>query len=240
MDLTSSPAAHAPSETNAAERQAQLIEMSARMERVREEERAMLARELHDDIGGTLTALKLTIARLRSHAGNAPIKPELDEMSALLDGAAVSTQRIIRALRPGILDQGLVAALRFEAAEFQRRNGVVCNFHSNRERLDVPKGQGVAVYRVCQEALTNVAKHAQATVVEIQLHRDGDGLSLEVIDNGRGFEASRAGGPDTFGLLGMRERAKSYGGWVQIDSTVGRGTTVMLSVPLRRAQDIRP
>lgn len=222
------------------ERQAQLVELSTRMERVREEERAMLARELHDDIGGTLAALKLVVSRMRKHAGNAALKPELDEMLSLLDHANGATQRVIRALRPGILDQGLVAALDWEARQFQRRTGIVCNFRANRTQVDVPKGQGVTVYRVCQEALTNAAKHAAASVVDIQLHRDGEGISLEVIDNGHGFDPAIANANESFGLVGMRERAKSYGGWIEIDSAPGRGTTVMLSIPLRRAQDARP
>ena len=221
-------------------KEAELREFSARLERMREEERAMLARELHDDIGGTLAALKMVIARLRKHAGNAHIKSDLDEMRSLADAATRATQNIIHELRPGILDQGLVAAIEWEAREFQRRTGVACNFRSNRDKLDVPKGQGVAVYRICQEALTNVAKHAEARVVEIQLHRDGNGLTVEVTDDGRGFDPARVPAPDSFGLVGMRERARAYGGWVELNSTAGRGTTVMLSLPLRRAQDQRP
>lgn len=219
---------------------AQLLEWSARIENAREEERAMLARELHDDIGGTLAALKIVVARVQKRGADAALKAELGEMTALLDNASVATQRIIRALRPGILDQGLVVALEWEAKEFQRRTGIVCNFRSNRSLVDVPKGQGVTVYRVCQEALTNVAKHAAASVVEVQLHRDGDGITLEISDNGRGFDASQSAPTDSWGVRGMQERARSHGGWLQIDSTAGRGTTVMLSIPLRRAQDARP
>jgi len=199
----------------------------------------MLARELHDDIGGTLTALKLVVARLRKQAFNAPIRAELDEMVGLVDEATDSAHRIIRALRPGILDQGLVAALRWESTEFQRRNGIACNFRCNRSTLDIPKGQGVAVYRVCQEALTNITKHAGASVVEVTLHRDNEGLSLEVADNGRGFDRTVIP-HESFGLLGMEERAKSFGGWLEVNSAPGRGTVVMLSIPLRRAHDTRP
>lgn len=220
--------------------EAELRDFAQRVERVREDERMMLARELHDDVGGTLAAIKMIVQRLRKHAGNAPIKSELDEMSSLTDSASRAIQDVIRTLRPGLLDQGLVAALEWEAREFQRRTGVVCNFHSNRPTLDIPKGQGVALYRIGQEALTNIAKHAEAAVVEIVLHRDGDGITLEVTDNGAGFDVAQPASPNSFGLMGMRERLRAYGGWVEVNSTQGLGTTVMVGIPLRRAQDTRP
>lgn len=215
-----------------------LADLSRRLERVREEERGVLARDLHDTIGGTLTALRIIISRLRKHAGNAPIKTDLDEMASLTDQAASSIQDVIRALRPGILDQGLVAAVEWESRDFQRRSGTVCNFRTNRPVLDIPKAQGVALYRICQEAMTNISKHTSATVVEVVLHRDGDGVSLEVTDNGGGFDVATPASPDSFGIVGMEERLRAYGGWIEISSTPGRGTTVMASVPLRRAQDV--
>jgi two-component system, NarL family, sensor histidine kinase UhpB len=215
-------------------------DMEARLARVREDERVMLARELHDEVGGTLAALRMSIDRLGKHAGNAPFKPQLDEMRSLCDTASRAIQDVIRALRPGILDQGLVAAIRWEAQEFQRRTGIACNLRSNRDKIDVPKGQGVTLYRICQEALTNVAKHAAASIVSIELERDSEGIKLAITDNGRGFDTSTPISADSFGIVGMRERVKTYGGRVEVTSAQGAGTTLLVRIPLRRAQDTRP
>jgi len=212
-------------------------DLAERIDNAREEERLALAREMHDDIGGTLSAVKLHLAALRKAPQSESIRAELEEMAVLLDGALLATERIIRALRPGILDQGLVAALEWEAREFERRTRIACRFRSNRSRLDVPKGQSLAVYRICQEALNNISKHAAATAVEVQLFRDADAVTLEVTDNGRGFDTALLDN-SRFGIIGMRERAQGYGGWVDLSSSPGRGTTVMLSVPLRRVQDV--
>jgi signal transduction histidine kinase len=219
---------------------AQSADLAERIDNAREEERLALAREMHDDIGGTLSALKLRLIALRKAPKCDTMHAELDEMAALLDGAMLATERIIRALRPGILDQGLVSALEWEAKEFERRTGAVCRFHSNRQNLDVPRGQMLAIYRICQEALTNVAKHALAATVEVHLFRDADAVTLEVSDDGQGFNTGLLDQSRRFGVIGMRERAQAYGGWVDISSTPGKGTTIMLSIPLRRVEDVAP
>jgi signal transduction histidine kinase len=217
---------------------AQPSDLAERIDNAREEERLALAREMHDDIGGTLSAVKLHLAALRKAPQSKAIHAELEEMAELLDGALHATERIIRALRPGILDQGLVAALEWESREFERRTRTSCRFRTNRNRLDVPKGQSLAVYRICQEALNNIAKHASASSVEVQLFRDADAVTLEISDNGCGFDPASLEQTQRFGVRGMRERAQGYGGWVELNSRPGRGTTVMLSVPLRRVQDV--
>jgi signal transduction histidine kinase len=217
---------------------ASAADLAERIDNAREEERLALAREMHDDIGGTLSAARLHLAALCKAPQAEAIRAELAEMAELLDGALLATERVIRALRPGILDQGLVAALEWEAHEFERRTRTPCRFRSNRNKLEVPRGQSLAIYRVCQEALNNVAKHAAATAVEVQLFRDADAVTLEITDNGRGFDPAALENTSRFGVLGMRERAHGYGGWVELNSRPDRGTTVMLSVPLRRVQDV--
>lgn len=213
-------------------------ELAERIDNAREEERLALAREMHDDIGGALSALKLHLVALRRAPRSVSMHPELDEMATLLDGAMLATDRIIRALRPGILDQGLVAALQWEAAEFERRTGTACRFRSNRQNIEVPRGQTLAIYRICQEALNNIAKHAVADAVEVQLFRDADAVTLEIRDDGRGFEPASLEKSPRFGIRGMRERAQGYGGWVEINSAPTAGTTIMLSIPLRRVEDV--
>jgi len=213
-------------------------DLAERIDNAREEERLALAREMHDDIGGTLSALKLQLAGLRRLADPHQLQSRIDEMSVLLDGAMFATERIIRALRPGILDQGLVPALEWEAREFERRTGIPCTFSSNRPNLEVPKGQTLAIYRICQEALNNVAKHALASGVEVHLFRDADAITLEVSDDGQGFNTALLNESRRFGVLGMRERAQAYGGWVDVNSARGKGTTIMVSIPLRRVEDV--
>ena len=214
-------------------------DLAERIDRAREEERLALSRELHDDIGGTLTALKLRLVGIQKRSAPSRFTAEVQEMAALVDTALAATERLIRALRPGILDQGVVAALQWETAEFTRRSGLQCRFTCSRAAIDMPKAQSLALYRICQEALTNVAKHAAARSVEVHLFRDTDAITLEITDDGRGFDPAAIEG-GRFGVVGMRERAKAYGGWVDINSAVSRGTTVMVSMPLRRVEDVQP
>lgn len=204
------------------------------IERAREEERTRVAREIHDDVGGALVALKMHLAQLRPGAN----ETDLAELRVLVDAAASSTQRVIRALRPSILDQGLVSALACEAREFEHRTGVRCSFFSNRDDTELPAAQCTAVYRVCQEALTNVVKHARATKASVELHRGSDGVTLEVRDNGVGLDRAALDRCDAFGIVGMRERARSFGGWLEVSGAPGEGATVMLQIPLRRAHDL--
>ena len=220
-------------------------EVSIQLERAREEERAALARELHDEIGGALAAMRFVLSRARKNTEGTPgpVVAELDEMQSLVESATRGVHNAVHALRPGILEEGLVAALEWEAREFQRRTRISCHFQSNREWLDVPNDQRLAAYRVCQEALTNIAKHAGATAVEVHIHRDDDGLTLEITDNGKGFspedKRDQQTAEQSYGLIGMRERAVRHAGWLEVNSEVGKGTTIMLSLPLRRARDQR-
>jgi signal transduction histidine kinase len=193
---------------------------------------------MHDEIGGTLGALKLMLVALRRQPCPAPVTQGITEIEEVLDGAMASADRIIRALRPAVLERGVVEALRHETGEFSRRHRIKAQFQSNRETVELPQGQALTVYRVCQEALSNVARHSAASDVSVDLFRDTGSVTLEIADNGRGFDTARLSETVRLGVAGMRERARSFGGWVQIDSQPGRGTTVMLQMPLRRVADI--
>ena len=196
-----------------------------------ESERKAIAREIHDDIGGSLTALKFELAWMARHSESQPVRERVQAALETLSLAMEATQRIMHNLRPAILDQGLVAALQWMAGRFERRTGVDCVLRTPRGPLNLPPGVPLVAYRTAQEALTNVTKHAQASRVDIDLALAGGVLSLEISDNGRGLGANDLAKARSFGIRGLHERAHTVGGWVDLSSGPG-GTTLILSVPL--------
>ncbi len=212
--------------------EARLRELTQHLERVKEEERRAVAREIHDDIGTTLTALKFELARLaRALDGRAAAAPHINAMQDLLAQAVSAADRIQHNLRPPVLDAGLVAALEWLVQGFRNRTGVTATFESNREEIELAPERAAAIYRVAQEALANVAKHAHATRVSVQLFAAADEVSLEVADDGVGFDTHGAEATPGFGMRGLIERARGFGGWAEVNSAPGRGTTVMFSIP---------
>ena len=199
-----------------------------------ETERVAIAREIHDDVGGSLTALKFELAWIARHCSDEPLRARLQAALETVSTAIESTQRIMHNLRPAILDQGLVAALQWMAARFERRTGVVCTLKTPPGALALPAGVPLVAYRTAQEALTNVTKHAQASRVDIDLALAGGVLSLEISDNGRGLADNDLAKARSFGIRGLHERARTVGGWVDVSSGPG-GTTLILSVPLDAA-----
>ena len=153
----------------------------------------------------------------------------------MLQHALGASQRIMMNLRPAILDQGLVAAVDWLAAGFERRTGIRTTLRSTPTDHDLSKAVQLAAYRTAQEALTNISKHARCDQVTIDLTDSGNVLTLEISDNGQGFSPSELGKPKAFGLKGLHERAKSVGGWLDVSTCDGRGTSVILSVPLADA-----
>ncbi len=216
-----------------------LRKLSGRMEGIREEERGRIARELHDELGVGLTCLKIDLSRLGGLFGErlpmqdrAKIDEKVRGMKEQVDSTITSVQRIVAELRPGVLDDlGLVAAIEWQCRDFQRRTGIACRCIVSHEDLRVDPEHATAVFRICQEALTNVTRHAQATQVQVQLDDQGVGLQLQVSDNGRGIPQDRLADARSFGLLGMRERAGLLGGDVQINTQEGAGTTILLRLP---------
>ncbi len=214
----------------------QLRDLSAHVEWAREEERATISRSIHDDLGQALTALKFELSALRGGAlaGVAPAElcARIDGMSELVMGTVDHVRRIAQELRPGLLDDlGLVAALEWQAQEFQARTKVECRLYSDLGDIRLPRPLATTCFRTAQEALTNVARHAAARRAEVRLHRRSGRLVLEISDDGRGIETDELRSARSLGLLGMKERARRLGGDVSITGTPGRGTTVTLSVP---------
>jgi len=195
-------------------------------------ERAAIAREIHDDVGGSLTALKFDLAWIARHAQAPEVQQRVQSALELLTHAIESSKRIMHNLHPAILEQGLVAALQWMTSSFEKRTGVACTFRTSHEVMQLPAGVPLVAYRTAQEALTNIAKHAQATRVLIDLSLAGDVLSLEVADNGRGLSDADLAKARSFGIRGLHERASTVGGWVELSSVAHQGTTLILSVPL--------
>ncbi len=197
-----------------------------------EAERAAIAREIHDDVGGSLTALKFDLEWIARRAGDPAVAQRAHAAIETVGSALESSKRIMHNLRPAILEQGLIAALQWMTQRFERRNGVMATFRCNREELPpLPEGVALAAYRTAQEALTNVSKHAFATRVDLDLTLAGRMMSLEVTDNGRGLGQEDLAKARSFGIRGLRERAAQVGGWVELASGPG-GTTLILSVPI--------
>jgi signal transduction histidine kinase len=212
--------------------EAKLRDLTAHWESRMEEERAAIARELHDDVGGTLAALKADVNWLAKRAGaQAGFAAKIDDMSRLVDSLIESSTRLARALRPGELDYGIAAAIEIKAAEFERRLGIPCRFLSNDDELRLPAEASNALYRVFQEAMTNVTKHAAATRVDVELFATDGEVTLEVRDDGRGLSGADLAKTDSFGVRGMHERIERLGGWVDVSGEPGRGTTVMVGIP---------
>jgi two-component system, NarL family, sensor histidine kinase UhpB len=214
----------------------ELRALSAHLERVKEEERARIAREIHDDIGGTLTGLKADLAWLgKRFASDPPIMEKLASMGTLVDAAVSASQRIARDLRPALLDYGFVAAIQWQAQDFQRRTGVRCRVECEDQELDLAPARATAVFRIFQELLTNVTKHAEASEVAVRLVAGGGELVLEVNDNGRGITEADERKRGSYGIRGMKERARELGGRFEIAGQPAGGTAAMLSLPLEDA-----
>ncbi|MDO9438618.1 response regulator [Hydrogenophaga sp.] len=214
-----------------AESRRRLAELAEHLQTSIEQERADIAREIHDDIGGALAAVKLDLALIGRRTEDASAQSHLVSAMEMLQHALDASQRIMMNLRPPILDQGLVAAVLWLASGFERRTRLRTVVRRSSETLDVPREVQLVAYRTAQEALTNINKHAEATAVDIDLS-DGEGvLTLEVTDNGKGLDAHSLRKAKSFGLLGLRERAAKVGGWLDVSSSP-KGTSVILSVPL--------
>jgi PAS domain S-box-containing protein len=202
---------------------------------VREQEKSRIARELHDELGQALTALKIDVSWLRAHLDHAPdaVLAKLGAMQVLLDGTVAAARRISADLRPLMLDDlCLIAACEWLAHNFQQRTGVACELVLGAGELDLRDPYATAVFRVLQESLTNVAKHAEATQVEATLERAEGTVILTVRDNGRGFRTSDPRKQGSYGLVGLRERAFLLGGDIRIESEPGRGTYMEMRMPV--------
>lgn len=204
-----------------------------------EQERAAIAREIHDDIGGALTAVRFDVAWIQRNSQDAAIQSHALAATEMLQHAIGASQRIMMNLRPPILDQGLVAAVQWLAEGFERRTGIQTTFHHKQEHQELPGTIQLVAYRTAQEALTNVVKYAHASHVHIDLSDSGEVLTLEITDNGQGIAPEMRDKPKAFGLRGLAERARTVHGWLDVSSQPGRGTSVILSIPLNDVPDPR-
>lgn len=211
----------------------QLRQLVTQNEAVREMERKHLAREVHDELGQLLTGLRMemSLLEMRFGAHNPGLAENVQGMKSLLDRALQGVRHVVTNLRPTALELGLVAALESVCAEFTQRTGIACAFHTLEQAVDLDEARAVVVFRIVQESLTNVTRHAHASQVSVTLGRDGNTLGVEVRDNGQGFDPTAAAGAASFGLLGMRERAHGLGGRLNIVTAPGQGVVVGLSIP---------
>lgn len=214
-------------------------ELTGHLQRVREEERTRIAREIHDNLGQNMTALKMEIgtlsSRFRDHIprGHRPhFSRRSQGISQLLDATVNLIRQIASDLRPGVLDLGLGVALEWQATQFAKRGAVRCRVDSKGLEREPGPDVAIVVFRIFQELLTNVARHAQATRIQARLDSHGRFLMLRVHDNGRGITASELGRSRSLGLLGMRERASSIGGTLVLQGDPSTGTTALLTIPL--------
>jgi two-component system, NarL family, sensor histidine kinase UhpB len=212
---------------------AELRRLSSNVVEAREEERRRIARELHDELGQRLSGLKLDLASLAAAPPGANARSKIDAMLATIDDTVASVRRISSDLRPLILDDlGLNAAIESLARDASRRMGIEVTVRLGEEDPPVDDRVAIAVYRMVQEALTNVGRHARATDVRIELKVDGADLVLRVHDNGIGFPDRTGPQEDRFGLLGIRERAYMLGGQLVIDNPAGGGGRVTVRLPI--------
>lgn len=198
-----------------------------------ENERAAIAREIHDDIGGALTAARYDLAWIARHAVDDEMRAHAKAAKDMLRHAVGASQRIMMNLRPPILEQGLVAAIEWMVEGFERRTGIAVRFRIPPQPVVAHPTTEMVAYRMAQESLTNITKHATGcTAVTVDLSDAADVLTLEVTDNGIGLSAEAREKPQAFGLRGLRERARTVGGWIDLATPLGGGTSVILSVPI--------
>jgi signal transduction histidine kinase len=213
----------------------QLLNLTAHLQSVREEERTRVAREIHDELGQALTALKMDLSWLnkRLNEDQKPLIEKTKSMVSLIDETAKTIKRISSDLRPGLLDDlGLIAAIEWETQEFEKRTGIRCQMNLHPEDLVLKEKLATAVFRIFQETLTNITRHAGATRVHVNLETRNDHFELTIRDNGKGITKSEITDPKSFGIIGMKERVEYLRGKITIRGISGKGTIVHLEIPL--------
>lgn len=210
-----------------------LSELSSHLEKVKEEERARIAREIHDDIGGNLTAIKIDLLWIADHADaeQEAIAAKIAALESLVDQTSEIASRIGRDLRPGILDLGLLAAIEWQAREFEKRLEIPCLVTCDNEDFAVTPGLATALFSIFRETLTNISKHADANSVTVNIRTADSFVELAVTDDGNGINQEDMRKDGSFGLRGMQERASQLGGFVSIFGAPGQGTTITVRLP---------
>ncbi len=212
----------------------ELRQLASYQERIKEDERKRIAREIHDELGQNLLALRIDIAMLHARTGSTHPKLNRRVHSVLdhIDATMKAMRAIINNLRPTVLDLGLNAAIEWQVKEFQRRTGIACEVTMPERELAVDDTRATALFRILQESLNNIFRHARASKATIELRRDGDQLRMAVTDNGVGIFPGCRRKANSFGLVGMKERVSTLGGELVIDTAQDQGTSVIVTIPL--------
>ena len=206
--------------------------LNQHLNEIREEERALISREIHDQLGQSMTALKLDLNLMHKYVGSSPeAMSKLESMIELVSNTIKDVQRISSDLRPGILDElGLVSAIEWYCDEFEKRTGIKCKLKL--DNSDYGDSQiNLTFFRVLQETLTNVIRHAKASSVSIKLHQLNKGATLTIQDNGIGIPEEKIESPKSLGLISMRERVRQFNGKIDISSKKGHGTNLTIFIP---------
>jgi len=215
----------------------ELRDLAAHLQVIREEERAGIAREIHDELGQQLTGLKMDVSWLSKKLpdANGSIHEKIKDILELLDITVKTVRKISAELRPSILDDlGLIEAMEWHGQEFEKRSGIKVKFHSAIKKITLPENVTIGIFRIFQESLTNVARHAGASEVKCNIEEKNETLLLIIKDDGKGFDPGKVAGKKTLGLLGMKERTLMMGGKYEIKSKKGLGTTVLVNVPFEK------
>jgi signal transduction histidine kinase len=221
-----------------------LQQLALHQERVKEEERKRIAREIHDELGQNLLALRIDAAMLETRTGGS--HPQLNRKARLalrqIDATMRSVRNIINDLRPPVLDLGLLAAIEWQASEFRRRSGIDCAIELEAPDFDagLDECRAIALFRILQESLTNVLRHAQASRVRVILGRAARRLTMQIVDNGVGIAPDAVGNSRSFGLPGIRERLRTLDGTLEIRSAPGAGVAVSVAIPFEEAPSLAP
>lgn len=218
----------------------QLRRFASHLQNVREEEKVALAREIHDDLGQILVALKIDMGLLKqkivknnSFVSSEDMLDQLDRLLSLVDNTIKTARRIMNGLRPEWLEMyGLVEAIKAHIHEFVERYHIDCEFKSNIFEIEINEQQKLALYRILQEALNNIVKHSEATLASVQLNKAADSLTLEITDNGIGFDKKNSGRQDSYGMIGMQERVVLLEGKLDITSEPNKGTCIRVEIPM--------
>ncbi|NOT69068.1 MAG: hypothetical protein HOP04_12305 [Methylophilaceae bacterium] len=211
-----------------------LAELSSHLSLIKEQERLRIAREVHDDLGGNLTAIKIGLASLTSKLdkNQQVLLDKAQQLEQLVDNTFEAAHRITRDLRPDVLELGIVAALEWQTEEFERQIGIPCEFITNNENIELTTDEAIALFRICQEATSNIAKYAKANHVQVQLMSDTDSVTMRIVDDGIGISPADKLKSNAFGLRGMAERVSAIGGSFSIKQGQHGGTEILVQLTI--------
>lgn len=216
-----------------------IAELSAHMDQIKEHERSRIAREIHDDLGGNLTAIKIGLSSIINRLSTDQQVPleQAQNLESILDSTFDAIHRISSDLRPSILDLGIVAAIEWQATQFEKQLGIKCRFTCSQGDIPVTTDQAITLFRICQESMSNIAKHAKATSVRVELNATHNELVMTISDNGVGIKPSDTLKANSFGLRGMQERVSSLRGSFEIAESNEPGTIITIKLPIEREND---